>query len=57
MPRLNLTMEVDGNKIYADGDLQVPECAGTSFSVIGKIAPVDLLISGNRPPRSALCGH
>jgi len=36
-PRLTLSMGVDGNKIYGDGDLQVPGC-GLSFSVIGQIA-------------------
>jgi hypothetical protein len=36
-PRLTLSMAVDGNKVYGDGDLQVPGC-GLSFSVIGQIA-------------------
>lgn len=35
--RLTLSMAVDGNKVYGDGDLQVPGC-GLSFSVIGQIA-------------------
>ncbi len=36
-PRLTLSIGVDGNKVYGDGDLQMPGC-GLSFSVIGQIA-------------------
>jgi len=36
-PRLTLSIGVDGNNVYGDGDLQVPGC-GLSFSVVGQIA-------------------
>ena len=36
-PRLTLSIRVDGNEVYGDGDLQVQGC-GLSFSVMGQIA-------------------